>query len=397
MKPRYELADVIGLYGKELGRNRKLSSHQLNTLHALQVCRTAALGGHIDGCDNCGHIRISYNSCRNRHCPKCQATNRERWIADRQADLLPVNYFHVVFTLPHQLNALCLQHAASMYNLLFRAAWETMETFTADKKHLGAQTGMIAILHSWGQTLSLHPHIHCIVPAGGIDAKDRWKKSRSQGKYLFAQKAISQVFRAKFVSKLRKWAQAESITIPQALFDALFAKKWVVDAQQPFLGPKQVLEYLGRYTHKIAISNHRLLAIDNEQVRFRYKDYRQGGKSKEMSLSGVEFLRRFSQHILPRGFVRIRHYGILSCRNKRTKLKQARIALGVTSAQLKQTQADWKTISRQQLGFDPDQCPYCQKGKMIRLLDFAAGRDPPSQLLDLLKHQIIAKKQHELG
>jgi len=218
------------------------------------------MGGHIDACDGCGHMRISYNSCRNRHCPKCQGVQREKWMMAREEELLPVPYFHVVFTLPDTLNRLCMHEPKKMYDLLFATAWSVMETFGNDQTHLGAQTGMIAVLHTWGQNLCLHPHLHCIVPAGGLTSQNKWKHSRNKERFLFPVKAMSKVFRARYVSALRKSFSQE----PQSLYDALFKHAWVIYAKKPFGGPQHVIEYLGRYTHKIAISNHRIHNIEKD-------------------------------------------------------------------------------------------------------------------------------------
>jgi len=250
MKPSHEVADILNAHWNEVTTNEQFNTWQLRTLNALRRCRTAAMGGHIDSCDNCGHIRISYNSCRNRHCPKCQAVQREQWIAAREAELLPVSYFHVVFTLPEALNRLCMYEPKKMYDMLFATAWKVMQSFAHDRKHLGAETGMIAILHTWGQNLSLHPHLHCIVPAGGLTIRNKWKHARGDGKFLFPVKAMSKVFRGKFVAELRKGFPTE----PQSLYDKLFKRRWVIYAKLPFAGAEEVIEYLGRYTHKIAIS-----------------------------------------------------------------------------------------------------------------------------------------------
>jgi hypothetical protein len=241
MKPTHEVADVLNAHWNEVTTNRQFNTWQLRTLDAVRRCRTAAIGGHIDRCDNCGHIRISYNSCRNRHCPKCQAVQREQWIAAREAELLPVSYFHVVFTLPEALNRLCMYEPEKMYNMLFATAWSVMQSFAHDKKHLGAKTGMVTVLHTWGQNLSLHPHLHCIVPAGGLTIGNKWRYARSEGKFLFPVKAMSKVFRAKFVAELRK----DFPTEPQSLYDNLFKQNWVIYAKQPFPEPEEVVEYLG--------------------------------------------------------------------------------------------------------------------------------------------------------
>jgi hypothetical protein len=312
MQPQFEVAAVLHKLCNKV-ENLGLNSWQLRTLSAIKKCRTAALGGHIDACDDCGNITISYNSCRNRHCPKCQGKNREDWIQARASELLPVPYFHVVFTLPDTLNLLAMHQPKVVYGTLFEAAWETLHTFGKSKQ---ISMGMIAVLHTWGQQLSLHPHLHCIVPGGGIDANGAWQNSRSDGKFLFPVKALSKVFRAKYCEKIKAKAPVEYEKIRQQLWE----KQWVVFAKKPFGNPKSVVEYLGRYSHKIAISNHRIKAIDHQTVSFDYKDYRANGFKKQLTLTHEEFIRRFALHILPKRFVKIRHYGFLSSTWKRQKL-----------------------------------------------------------------------------
>ncbi len=364
MKPAFELAQILEQHWLEVEQSASINSWQLRTLSALRQCRTAALGGHVDACSECGHVRISYNSCRNRHCPKCQNLEREEWMLSRENELLPVPYFHLVFTLPDKLNSLALHQPARLYGLLFEAAWQTMKTFAADHRHLGAGAGMIAILHTWGQTLSLHPHLHCIVPGGGITRSGKWKLARSKGKFLFPVKALSRVFRAKFVAALRK-----SFTdLDPALCPALFQKPWVVYAKRPFAGPEQVIEYLGRYTHKVAISNHRLLSVEKEQITFGYKDYRQEGKKKSMSLAPLEFIRRFSLHILPAGFVRIRHFGFLSSRAKPRLLPLLMGQLGKTFVPL--SRQEKRQQARTRLGLDLSTCPCCKTPTLVTVYCF---------------------------
>ncbi len=307
MQPAFQVADVLEAQWLQVQQSAMFNTWQLRTLNAVRRCRSSALGSHVDGCTSCGHLRISYNSCRNRHCPKCQGSERERWIQARQAELLPVPYFHVVFTLPDTLNRLCLFKPAILYGLLFKTAWRVLNSFGHDPKWLGAQTGMISILHSWGQTMTLHPHLHCIVPGGGLTKQGKWKLAKSKGKYLFNVKAMSTVFRGRFIAGLKEQLPKE---IDSQLLSKLYKHKWVVYAKRPFAGPVSVVEYLGRYTHKIAISNHRIISHENGKVTFSYKDYRHESVKKEMPLDAVEFIRRFSMHILPKGFVRIRHYGI---------------------------------------------------------------------------------------
>jgi hypothetical protein len=350
IRPAFELAGIIQEYGSAFIEKYKPHPSVLRTLNALSGCRTQAMGGHVDVCDSCTHIRISYNSCRNRHCPKCQNTNRERWIVSREQDLLPVKYFHVVFTLPEQINAFCLQYPQDIYNKLFEASKETIEVFAGDQKHLGAQTGMISVLHTWGQNLSLHPHVHMIIPAGGVTQAGNWKNTKGKGDFLFPVKAMSQVYRAKFMEKLLVFLKAQGKAMDPALRHVLYQKAWVIYAKRPFLGPRQVIEYLGRYTHKVAISNQRILAVEKGQVRFRYKDYAKAGKQSIMSLAAPEFIRRFCLHILPKGFRKIRHYGFLASRNK-ARLRYQQFKMGIK--RVKTEKVDWKRLCKEKLEFDP--------------------------------------------
>lgn len=376
---RHDTGTIIRQQWQWINEESKLNTHHKRMLRALSLCRTAALGGHIDGCTSCGYLRISYNSCRNRNCPKCQAVNREKWITAREAELLPVPYFHVVFTIPDALNQLCLYRPKIMYNILFRSAWQTIQAFATDKKHLGAKPGMTAVLHTWGQTMSLHPHLHCIVPGGGLTPEGKWKNARSKGKFLFPVRAMSTVFRAKFVAALRKAAKIEKLNIEPQIFKQLFAKKWVVFAKRPFAGPKQVIEYLGRYTHKIAISNSRITKVTDTQVAFKYKDYRKNGEHKIMTLSIQEFIRRFAQHILPHAFHRIRHYGFLGSRFKKENLHKARKSLGAKIKPAIQA-LKWQDIAKQKLNYDHQLCPHCQQKTMVTiqtLLPEHLTRPPP--------------------
>lgn len=377
MRPKWEVADIVTFYGKSFLKIHPQRPQVVKTLLAIRDCRTAFMGGHKQRCNCCGHERYQYNSCRNRHCPKCQAINREKWIWNREQELLPVPYFHIVFTLPHELNSLALHHPKEVYNSLFRAAWQTIAIFSKDPKHLGADTGMTAVLHTWGQNLSLHPHLHCIVPGGGITVSGKWKKARNKGKYLFPGKALALVFRAKFMCELR----GTGVMVEQAVARELFRKKWVVYAKQPFLGPKQVVEYLGRYTHKIAISNHRIQRIDkNGTVNFSWKNYRKGGEKEVIQLSANEFLRRFCQHILPSGFVRIRHYGMLSSRKKSLMLNKARNYFGMEQWE-KPNAVNWKLVVQQRMDFIPDQCPKCKEGVMEVIEVILPARGPPKNPL----------------
>jgi hypothetical protein len=354
---QYEVAHVLEKLGSKI-ENVGLNSWQLRTLSAVRKCRTAALGGHIDACDECGNIKISYNSCRNRHCPKCQGKNRENWIQARETELLPVPYFHLVFTLPDCINSLAIHDPKLVYGTLFEAAWQTLFAFGKNKQ---VQMGMIAVLHTWGQQLSLHPHLHCIVPGGGIDKNGNWQNIRSNGKFLFPVKALSKVFRAKYCQKLKAKDPDNYTKVKKQLWE----KQWVVFAKKPFGNPKSVVEYLGRYTHKIAISNNRIKEIDDKNVTFNYKNYNQNGLKKQMTLTHEEFIRRFALHILPKRFVKIRHYGFLSSTWKRQKLKILQEKLHV------------KVLEKVEKKPFLPKCSCCKTGNLHRIAVFDQ-RGPPA-------------------
>jgi hypothetical protein len=360
VQPQFEVADVLRKLGNKV-EILGLNTWQLRTLSAIRKCRTADLGGHIDACDSCGTLTISYNSCRNRHCPKCQGKNREDWIQARANELLPVPYFHVVFTLPEAINSLAIHHPKMVYDTLFEATWETLQAFSKAKE---LQMGMIAVLHTWGQQLSLHPHLHCIVPGGGVKKNGVWQNIRTDGKFLFAVKALSKVFRAKYCQKLK----AKNPIGYEQIRQELWQKPWVVFAKKPFGNPQSVVEYLGRYSHKIAISNHRIKRIDAQSVTFDYKDYRQDGFKKQMTLTHGEFIRRFSLHILPKRFVKIRHYGFLSSTWKRQKLK------------LLQEKLQIKVLEKAEKKLFMPKCPCCKTGNLHRIAVFDQ-RGPPAWFL----------------
>lgn len=369
MQARHEVADVLHVLGtgiEKLG----LNAWQLRALNALKHCRTAMLGGHVDACDGCGTISISYNSCRNRHCPKCQGHKKQAWIEARSQELLPVPYFHVVFTLPQELNTLAMCQPKQVYDALFAASWQTLETFG---KKVGAQMGMVAVLHTWGQNLSLHPHLHCIVPGGGVNRAGLWQNIRSDGKYLFPVKALSKVFRAKYMAALG------GVGIDRQLRDSLFKKNWVVYAKRPFGNAHAVLEYLGRYTHKVAISNHRLKDICADTVTFDYKDYKAKGEKKTMTLGTGEFVRRFALHVLPKRFMKMRHYGFLSSTWKRQKLKNLQASLG-----MKSKPGDEGKPSNFR------KCPCCKVGNLLTIEVFGK-RGPPAWYMGASQNQIPRK------
>src|SRR3990172_4180604 len=343
-RPALEVADVFRQYGPAFrqAHGSSMSGAQLRVMQAIEVCRTAALGGHIDECDHCGHSTISYNSCCNRHCPKCQSLARAHWLEDRRSELLPVPYFHVVFTLPEQIAPVALQNKTLVYNILFRAASETLRRIAADPQHLGADIGFLAVLHTWGQNLHHHPHLHCVVPGGGLsDDGRRWVYCRKR--FFLPVKVLGRLFRRLFcdylqeafdAKELKFYGQLANLSDPQAfalwLHSARY-KKWAAYSKPPFGGPAQVLDYLSRYTHRVAISNNRIQAIGDGRVTFQYKDYKDGGASKTMTLTADEFMRRFLLHVLPQGFVRIRHFGFLANRHRKQKLDLCRKLLDSTA------------------------------------------------------------------
>jgi hypothetical protein len=332
-QPPFEVADIIRQYGNSfIAKHRSwLTWLHLRVLYAIAVCRTATLGGHLDRCSRCGHEAISYCSCRNRHCPKCQTNARDKWLAERNKELLPVSYVHVVFTLPHELSWLALQNKKVVYDLLFRTSATTLLEIAADPKHLGAEIGFLSVLHTWGQNLQHHPHIHCVIPSGGLSPDhQRWIHPRYP--FFLPVKVLSRVFRGKFIAALKRAFRQGQLVFPGSLqalagekaFHAflrpLFRQDWVVYAKRPFGGPEHVLHYLARYTHRVAISNHRLISVAGGKVTFRWKDYAHGGKQRKMTVTAEEFLRRFMLHVLPRGFVRIRFSGFLANRRRKQLL-----------------------------------------------------------------------------
>jgi hypothetical protein len=346
-RPTLEVADIFRRYGDTYreAAGPSLSTAQRRVMTAIETCRTAVLGGHVEQCDTCGHQRIAYNSCRNRHCPKCQSLARAAWINQRTAELLACEYFHVVFTVPEPIAAIAFQNKAVVYRILFRATAETLRTIAADPRHLGAEIGFFAVLHTWGQTLMHHPHLHCVVPGGGLSADGtRWIACRPG--FFLPVRVLSRLFRRLFLEYLDAAFNAGTLHVSgslQALRDPhawarylapLRQMEWVVYAKRPFAGPQQVLDYVGRYTHRVAISNDRIRDIDHDQVRFTYKDYRAAPPQslKTMTLAATEFIRRFLLHVLPLGFHRIRYYGFLGPRHRAEKLTRCRQLLGATPA-----------------------------------------------------------------
>ena len=371
-----EVADIFREYGDAYRRKHKLPSRMIKVMNAIESCRTAKLGGHVDECDECGHIKISYNSCRNRHCPKCQSLAKERWLIARENDLLPVEYFHIVFTIPDILNPLALRNQKELYTILFKSVAETLLELGKDPKYLGVDIGFIGILHTWGQNLMDHPHIHCIVPGGGLtfDSK-RWISSRES--FFIPVKVLSRLFRGKFLAYLKDAYGKDELKFHgsiqelgrernfSAFLDNLYKREWVVYAKSSFNSPEHVIEYLGRYTHRVAISNDRITDIENGNVTFKYKDYKDQNKPKHMTIEAHEFIRRFMMHVLPDKFVKIRHYGILSNRNRKTKLKRCKEILGVEVKQTKDKRG-WQELLLELTGKDPRICPKCKTGRLVR-------------------------------
>ncbi len=379
MKRFLEVADIFRAFGPAYREAHKLPLRHLRVLRAIEICRTAELGGHLDQCDHCGTVRISYNSCRNRHCPKCQGLEKERWLEARGKDLLPTPYFHVVFTLPEGLRPLALRNQKVVYNLLFKAVSETLTELARDSKHLGAETGLMAILHTWSQTLIHHPHLHCLVTGGGLslDGK-RWLRSRKD--FFIPVKVLSCLFRGKFLDGLKKEYEAGLLQFPgqvEELKEAsvfkrfltnLYHQPWVVYCKPPLKHPKKVVDYLGRYTHRVALSNDRLVKLEGNEVTFRWRDSADNNTIKLLTLEALEFIRRFLLHVLPSQFVKIRYYGILSHRSRKGKLLRCKKLLGVSTSEepKEDPKESWQDLLTRITGIDPRVCPYCGKGKMIQ-------------------------------
>ena len=387
-----EVADVFRQIGPAYRQEHAdaLSRGQLRVMRDIERCRTAELGGHVEQCDACGHPRISFNSCRDRHCPKCQSLTRAQWLEDRQAELLPVEYFHVVFTVPQEIAAIAYQNKAVVYDILFRATAETLRTIAADPKHLGAEIGFIAILHTWGQNLMHHPHLHCVVPGGGISPDgEQWVSCRPG--FFLPVRVLSRLFRRLFLEHLRRAFDDGALHFFNALahlqgagpFAAYLAPvasaEWVVYAKPPFGGPQQVLAYLGRYTHRVAIANSRLLSLDNGEVAFDWKDYRHESKHKVMRLDADEFVRRFLLHVLPTGFQRIRHYGLLANRFREAKLARCRQLLQAPPPSppppLGEAE-DYRDRYQRLTGLSLRDCPQCAQGQMVCIESFLPGTQP---------------------
>ncbi len=374
-RPGWEVADIIRLYGKQYCHDHSLPLSHLKIMHCIRVCRTSYLGGHVEKCDSCGFERYAYNSCRNRHCPKCQALTKAKWLEDRKAEMLPVGYFHTVFTIPHKLNPLALRNKKTVFGILFKAASETLMEF--GKNNLGGQLGCLAILHTWDQKLMDHFHLHCIVAGGALSFdKSRWLSARRN--FLFSVKALSVVFRAKFTEHLRKAFLKGELTFPGNIpmladekefllfLDEVKQKDWIVYCKKPLAGPQQVIDYIGRYTHRVAISNQRIVNIEHGKVTFSYRDRNNNNNTlKTMTLKAKEFIRRFLLHVLPDGFVRIRHFGFLANRYKKENIQRCREIIGGEQEMPQTTEKNTQQRMLELTGIDIILCPCCKKGSMV--------------------------------
>ncbi len=374
--PKFEVADIFRLYGEQFRQNNKLPNEKLKVMRHIEICRTAELGGHIDQCSDCGFERISYNSCRDRHCPKCQTLAKEKWLNDRKAELLPCGYFHMVFSLPHDLNPVVLCNKKVTFGIFFAAVNQTLQAFAKDPQwHLEGQLGFIMILHTWSQTLMDHFHLHCLIPGGALSfTKDKWIPANES--FLFRIKSLAKEFKKRYLSLLKKSYAKNELIFPgnteqyesrdafNLLIQSVFKVEWIAYAKRPFAGPEQVLEYLGRYTHRVAISNNRIQSIDNGKVVFNYRDRANDNELKTMTVAAGEFIRRFLLHVLPNGFMKIRYFGFLSNKNKGEAIQLIRSLID--------SDTDWPEAKKETViemlfrltGEDITCCPECKKGKM---------------------------------
>ena len=384
------MAEVFNRFADEYKKRHLLSYEQQKLIGDIQDCRTHVLGGHVTACSSCGSIKVRYNSCGNRHCPQCQGVNKEKWILERSYDLLEVKYFHVVFTLPSELRSICYQNQRLIYNLMFSCAWQTLEAFSRDPKQgLMARMGMIAVLHTWTQRMLYHPHIHCIVPAGGLDEGGNWKTTKSKGEFLFHETALARTFRGKVLEQLIRCYKARQLVMEGKISNLkqytnfwelkkkLYETDWVVHTKAPFKKPGSVIEYLARYTHKIAISNYRIKYIDKNSVTFTYLDRANKNKQETMRLPAEKFINRFLLHVLPRAFCKIRHSGFLSTRVKQHCLSKIRCSLKMKE-QGKKPRYTVKDVLRITKDIDVDLCPECKQGTMICIRELPRLRGSPN-------------------
>jgi len=374
-----ELADIFRLYADDYRQSHAVSYEQLKVMHHIKICRTAALGGHVEQCDQCAFEQIAYNSCRNRHCPKCQTLTKEQWLNDRKAELLGCGYFHLVFTLPHGLNPIILSNKRTTLHILFAAVNQTLQAFAKDPQwRLEGRLGFISVLHTWSQTLIDHFHLHCLIPAGALSfTKDRWIPARDT--FLFKITSVALEFRKRYLKLLlnaylkdeliftQKTAALNSRQAFQQLINSLSKTRWIAYAKRPFAGPQQVLEYLGRYTHRVAISNNRIISIDNGRVTFTYKDRQRDDEIKKMTLDADEFIRRFLLHVLPKGLMKIRYFGFLSHTNKKEQIPLIRKLIDPEATSPEKINESINEMMLRLTGIDISCCPKCKKGKMIRI------------------------------
>ncbi|MDO8897343.1 MAG: IS91 family transposase, partial [Bacteroidales bacterium] len=375
---RFELADVVKRFGSHLLAQTKLSPLQLKVLDKITQCRTAALGGHEEACESCGKVRYSYNSCGDRHCPKCQAAKQAFWIDELMQNTLPVKHYHIVFTVPHQLNAVCLHNQRMYYDLLFAAVWNTLHSF--GYSHYGVESGAVAVLHTWGQNLSLHPHIHCIVPAAGYTLDGKWKNIGSSGKYLFPVHQLSNTFKGKFLDSLKRaLRKQDELTLFDDKVQQAYSTRWVVHCEPSLASAEHVVKYLGQYTHRVAITNQRILNITDTQVTFIAKDYRDSAIKKPVTLNGVEFLRRFAMHILPGRFVKIRRYGIYNptfIHNHELQfVPEEKPDIQTILKKQKGPETSLERLERL-IGINPCLCPACKTGHMVIVKQLPRIRSP---------------------
>lgn len=372
-KPQWEVADIFRLHGRQYRTGRSLPLPHLKVMHLIEVCRTVYLGGHIEKCDSCGYERHAYNSYRNRHCPKCQTLTKAKWLEDRKSELLPVGYFHTVFTLPHEINPVALCNRKVVFDILFRTVSETLLAF--GRNNLGGKLGFLAILHTWDQTLMDHIHLHCVIPGGALSFdKTAWISAGE--KYLFSVKALSRVFRGKFLYHLKRAFTTGDLIFPgkisnlsgtkefSTIIDCLKSKDWVVYCKKPFAGPEHVLDYIGRYTHRVAISNNRIVNVENSMVTFTYRDRKNADVRKVMTLKAEEFIRRFLLHVLPQGFVRIRHFGFLANRYKKENIQRCRELIDNSQQFNEDPDKSTQELMMELTGIDINVCPCCKKGTL---------------------------------
>ena len=378
-KEQVELADIFRRYADDYRRSHTVSYEQLKVMRHIEICRTAVLGGHVEQCDQCAFEQNAYNSCRNRHCPKCQTMTKEQWLNDRKAELLPCGYFHLVFTLPHDLNPIILSNKRTTLNILFAAVNQTLQAFAKDPQwRLEGRLGFISVLHTWSQTLIDHFHLHCLIPAGALSfTKDKWIPTKDN--FLFKITSLALKFRKRYLKLLlnaylqdeliftQKTAALNSRQAFQQLINSVSKKRWITYAKRPFAGPQQVLEYLGRYTHRVAISNNRIISIDNGSVTFTYRDRQKDNEIKEMTLDADEFIRRFLLHVLPKGFFKIRYFGFLAHTNKKKDIPLIRKLIDPEATLPEKTNESIREMMLRLTGIDITCCPKCKKGKMIRI------------------------------